>query len=833
MPARLRIYVYAVIAAGLVVIAYGLPRAASHPTEWWRVAVATAIFLLGDAALLHLRFGRDRYSFTWSEVAVVIGLALLPLGWLRLVSFVGVALAHAFARRAPVKVLFNAAAFAVGTALARLTVEASGVDVHSPDNAQAWVVLASGSFVFFIWNTLSVAGAVALSQKVSILSVLDRGLALKAVVWLGNTAIGVLIVALAALQPAALLMLPILLGALYGLYRGYLRAIQENDVWAILQDASRNLLRTDRGELGRTVCESAATLFGGQFVELVLPGGVEGQRGSRYRHFEDGHFEERSGDLHDLAGTYWGRVICDREPFELSTTKAPSAQRAELEELAVHHCVVAPLIVENRCLGALRVGFANRGSMKGRELQVFTTFANSVSAAAHNALLFDEVRERALRDPLTGLPNRALIEDRLQQAITRTERNGGRVAVLFLDLDRFKVINDSLGHQVGDDLLVSVSSRIRTVMRGSDTAGRFGGDEFVVLCEDIANEDVVLDVAQRLVDAFAEPFTLQGENVFLSASVGIAVASGGTCNATALVRDADAAMYKAKERGRNRFELFDSEMRSMAVSRLEIERSLRHAVENNELELYFQPTVDIATQRVIGAEALLRWQREDGTFVGPETFIRVAEETGMIRSIGAWVLEDACAQLAKWKRMLSTARPFTLAVNLSAHQIADSRIVDEVASILRSSKIEPEWLCLEITESALLHDLDAALDVVGRLRALGVRIALDDFGTGYSSLRYLQQLPVDVLKIDRSFISRLGPGSRDSSIVARMIDLAHALDLEVVAEGVETPGQLAELASMKCEVAQGFYFSAAQSGDAFTRTLDDEIVVDIEASTIL
>lgn len=271
----------------------------------------------------------------------------------------------------------------------------------------------------------------------------------------------------------------------------------------------------------------------------------------------------------------------------------------------------------------------------------------------------------------------------------------------------------------------------------------------------------------------------------------------------------------------------------MAVSRLEIERSLRHALDRDELELYFQPTVDIATQRVIGAEALLRWRREDGSFVGPDSFIRVAEETGMIRSIGAWVLEEACTQLAKWKRMLGPDRRFTLAVNLSAHQIADARIVDEVANVLRVTKIAPESLCLEITESALLHDLDAALDIVGRLRALGVRVALDDFGTGYSSLRYLQQLPVDVLKIDRSFISRIGPGSRDSSIVARMIDLAHALDLEVVAEGVETPAQLAELASMKCEVAQGYYFSAPQAGDAFTRMLDGEIVVDIAASTIL
>ena len=833
MPARLRLYVYSVILLGFSVVAVGVPKAMDHPTDAWRVVLAAAIFLLGDSAVLHLRFGRDRYSFTWSEVAVVVGLALLPHGWLRLAAFVGVGLAHALARRAPVKVLFNAAAFAIGTALTRMVVQASGIDVSSPEHADAWGILAVGSFVFFLWNTLSVAGAVALSQKVSIFSVLDRGLALKAVVWLGNTAIGVLVVALAALQPAALLVFPFLLGALYGLYRGYLRAIHENDVWVVLQEASRNLLRTDRAELGRIVCDSSSTLLGGEFVELVLAGGVEGQRGSRYRLFEDGHFEERSGDLHDLAGTYWGRVICDREPFELTTGNAPASQRSEMETLGVKQCLVAPLIVDKRCLGALRVGFANSGTIKGRDLQVFTTFANSVSAAAHNASLFDEVRERALRDPLTGLPNRALIEDRLQQAITRADRTGGRVAVLFLDLDRFKVINDSLGHQVGDDLLVSVSSRVRSVLRGSDTAGRFGGDEFVILCEDIANEEVVVDVAQRVVDAFAEPFKLQGENVFLSASVGIAVASGGTCTATALVRDADAAMYRAKERGRNRFEMFDSEMRSMAVSRLEIERSLRHALDRDELELHFQPTVDIATQRVIGAEALLRWKREDGSFVGPDSFIRIAEETGMIRSIGAWALEDACLQLAKWKRMLGDDRRFTLAVNLSAHQIADSRIVDEVANVLRMTNVAPESLCLEITESALLHDLDAALDIVGKLRGLGVRVALDDFGTGYSSLRYLQQLPVDVLKIDRSFISRIGPASRDSSIVARMIDLAHALDLEVVAEGVETPAQLAELASMNCEVAQGFYFSAPQTADAFTRMLDDEIVVDIAASTII
>ena len=823
-----------ILGLGVLSLAGAISAGPGAEPDLLMISVVFAAFVAGDSTLFHLRFGRQQQSFTLSEIAVVIGLALLPSPWLRPTACVAVLIAHLAARRPLVKAAFNAASITTGVYLARLVATSIDGDMLShPHNPKAWAAAAAGTMAFFVFNGLAVAWVVAAAQGVRVWSVYRKGVLLNLVVALGNTAIGVLLVALAVLQPVALAVVPVLLGVLFALYRGYLRAIQESDVWLGMQEGSRDLLRTDQQEVARTVVDAVPALVANDFTEVVLlsPGSLE--YGTRCRAAAGGPLDRAGGTMADLAGTYWGRAACDLEPFEVRMSEATATQRAELADLGVKSFFIAPLVVEQRCIGALRVGFSRGSRVSARDRQVLATFANTVSAAAHNALLFDEVRDRALRDPLTRLPNRALIEDRLQQALTRADRSGVRVAVLFLDLDRFKVINDSLGHQVGDELLVSVAERLRSVLRGTDTAGRFGGDEFVVVCGEIANESDVLEVAERLVSSFAEPFTLQGESVFLSASVGIAIASAGTCDATALVRDADAAMYRAKERGRNRFELFDSEMRSMAVNRLEIERSLRHAVERNELELYFQPTVDIATQRVTGAEALLRWQREDGSFVGPDTFIRVAEETGMIRSIGAWVLEDACTQLAKWKRMLGDARPFTLAVNLSAHQIADARIVDEVASILRASNLEPEWLCLEITESALLQDLDAALEVVGRLRALGVRIALDDFGTGYSSLRYLQQLPVDVLKIDRSFISRLGPGSRDSSIVARMIDLAHALDLEVVAEGVETPGQLAELASMKCEVAQGFYFSAPQSGDAFTRMLDDEIVVDIETSTIL
>ena len=412
-----------------------------------------------------------------------------------------------------------------------------------------------------------------------------------------------------------------------------------------------------------------------------------------------------------------------------------------------------------------------------------------------------ELSHAALHDSLTGLPNRALFLDRLGLALRRTERRSGSVAVLFCDLDRFKVVNDSLGHDAGDRLLVDVAQRIGAALRPSDTVARFGGDEFTILCEDIAGEIEAATIAQRIVDVFREPFQLEDGEVFLATSLGIAIARGADDRAEDLIRDADAAMYRAKERGKGRYEIFDEAMRADAMARLETESALRRALERAELRLHYQPEIDLGTGEISGFEALLRWEHPVRGLLGPSAFMPLAEETGLIVGIGEWVLREACAEARRWPE------PLTLSVNLSARQLAQQDLVAMVRRALAETGMDPARLCLEITESAVMESGTATTAQLRALKSLGVCLAIDDFGTGFSSLAHLRRFPVDVLKIDGTFVAGLGREPQDASIVAAVISLAHALDLETVAEGVETDEQLEILKELGCDLAQGYLFA--------------------------
>jgi diguanylate cyclase (GGDEF)-like protein len=813
MPLRLRLLVWAVVASGAIAIVATAPGLLDGVPAAWRLIVTAGAFAVGDIALLHIRFGTHRYSFTWGELAVVLGLVLLPLPWLVLVAPLAVAPTHLYNRRGAVKVAFNTLSYATGITIAWAVIRLSGPAIEGHlSQPSVWGRLLLASTAYFLWNGLTVAGAVALSQEVPFRTVVTKGLLLKALVLIGNTLCATVVITMVSLQPATLFLIPALLAVLYGVYRNYLRAMQERDTWQVLQATSRELLRTEPSEVADIVLEHTRALLNADFVELLLVEAFDADRAIVYRQGSDGEHVCVEGPTHEVAGSFWGRAVCELEPFEIRAGKASQLQQADLELHGIDRCVVAPLLVQGECLGTLRIGFPANARLNARDRQVFTTFANHVAGAVHNTRLFAEVRSRALHDPLTGLPNRALLADRLTNAQARSRRNPGSVAVLFLDLDRFKVINDSLGHSVGDRLLVSVAERLSSSIRPGDTAGRFGGDEFIVVCDDVADEAEALRLAGRLVDSLEEPFVLTPDTdpIFLSASVGVALAVDGDEDPAAMIRDADAAMYRAKERGRSRCELFDSEMRERAVARLETENDLRRALDRDELRLEYQVFVDVTTQAIVGAEALVRWDHPRRGLLGPDQFIGLAEETGLIRPLGTWVLNEACRQLARWTRSEDWPSTFLLSVNLSPHQLSDPNLLTDITAALAATGIDPGMLCLEITESALVADMASALEVLERLRAIGVRVALDDFGTGYSSFSYLHLLPVDVLKIDRSFVNRITLEPRDRAVVAGMIDLAHALGLQAVAEGVETPGQLAELGALGCNLAQGFYFSAAR-----------------------
>jgi len=428
----------------------------------------------------------------------------------------------------------------------------------------------------------------------------------------------------------------------------------------------------------------------------------------------------------------------------------------------------------------------------------------------------DVIRYQAVHDPLTSLPNRALFQDRLVQALARS---GAQVAVVLLDIDNFKLVNDSLGHSAGDELLMQIAPRLQTALRPDDTIARLGGDEFVVLLHEIPDERSAARVAERIVAAFELPFELSAGEHFAKASLGIAIAGAEGSEPASLIRDADAAMYHAKARGRARFEIFDRAMRARTVERLSVENDLRRALSRQELHVVYQPIVSLRDSSIVSVEALLRWEHPTRGLLLPLDFISVAEESGLIEPIGRFVLDSACSQAACWHALRPDSRPLGISVNLSVRQLTQRNFQMTVATALAGSRIEPSSLCLEITESVLLEESQGVADTIRQLSRLGVRFVLDDFGTGYSSLAYLAGLPIDGLKVDQSFVRSLGTDDRSTAITTAIVRMAQALSLEVIAEGVEAAHQLRALRVLRCELGQGYLFHRPLAAEAVTELL--------------
>jgi diguanylate cyclase (GGDEF)-like protein len=417
-----------------------------------------------------------------------------------------------------------------------------------------------------------------------------------------------------------------------------------------------------------------------------------------------------------------------------------------------------------------------------------------------------EAQRLADQDPLTGLANRSALMERLRQAVARRDRHGGTIALLFLDLDYFKQVNDVFGHDAGDSLLQQVPERLRAAVRAEDTVARLGGDEFVLLCEDVEGEAAAAVIGQRVMEAFGEPFRVRDETFSGSVSVGIVLADSPGHTADTLLANADAAMYRAKQAGGGCFELFDSELRARVEGRVALARDLRHALNTDQLSVHYQPIVDMGSQRIVAVEALARWDHPERGSVPPAEFIPIAEETGVIVELGRWVLERACQEMTEALATPEGAR-VQLAVNLSPRQLADSGLPEAVSAALERTGVAPARLQLEITETALTREGDAPEERLWALKQLGVSIVLDDFGSGYSSIGHLRRFPIDAIKIDRSFVAGLGTRSPDAAIVGALLPMARALSLDVVAEGVETEDKLAHLYALGCRHAQGFFFA--------------------------
>jgi diguanylate cyclase (GGDEF)-like protein len=433
-----------------------------------------------------------------------------------------------------------------------------------------------------------------------------------------------------------------------------------------------------------------------------------------------------------------------------------------------------------------------------------------------------KIYRHAFHDALTGLPNRALFMEHLALSVRRSKRRDGyHFAILYLDIDRFKIINDGLGHHLGDALLNAFAARLRDSLRDIDVLARFGSDEFVILLEDIEDEDFALKVARRLQCQLNRPFAIDEYEIYAPASIGIVLNTGAYDRPEDIIRDADTATHHAKEKGRSQLKIFDQKLHHRALELLRLETDLRKAIEANEFELHYQPIVDLQTGTITGFEALIRWRHPFKGLLAPDVFIPVAEETGLIIPIGRWVLQKACSDLVDWQRRIIADAPLFISVNISSKQFLRPNLIEDIRKILNGCGLSPSQLKLEITETTLMENTEDNLLLIQRLKNLGIQIVIDDFGTGYSSMSYLHRFPIDTLKVDRSFVSNLGNGiGGHKNIVEAIVTLAHTLNITVVAEGVETATQYAVLSDMKCQSAQGFLFSEPLATRGMSKLLE-------------
>lgn len=537
-----------------------------------------------------------------------------------------------------------------------------------------------------------------------------------------------------------------------------------------------------------------------------------------------------------------GRVLEAGTPLWLDDVQedANFPRRQAAVQAGLSAAFAFPILLESEVVGVLEFFDRRRRDLAPGFLDAMAQVGSHLGRVVERQRAQTRLLHDSSHDQLTGLPNRTLFLDRLARAVARQRRHPeAGFAVLFIDLDRFKVINESLGHQAGDRLIVQVSSRLEGSLRQSDTVARalpghrsgrggrgawgmetlarLGGDEFTVLLDDMDDVREAVRVAERIQEELAQPFFVEGQEVYATASIGIASSASGYAAAEDVLRDADLAMYRAKSEGKARYEIFDQRMRAGAMRRLDLESNLRRALENQEFVLFYQPIVRLESAELKGFEALVRWRRPDGDMVYPADFVEVAEDTGLIVPLGAWALEEACRTLKAWQKQYPQAQALSMSVNLSARQFGEPDLAQQVDAILRRTGLSPRALDLEITESVMMGDTERSVKLLAQLKKLGLRFSIDDFGTGYSSLSYLHRFPLDTLKIDRSFVAQLGEGRDGVAIVRSILDLARNLGMQIIAEGVETEKQVAQLRRLGCEFAQGYFYSepmeAARAGE--------------------
>jgi diguanylate cyclase (GGDEF)-like protein len=795
---------------------HGLQPLAHPHLPWWAIAIA---FAIAERCVVHLHFRRGAHSFSLGDIPLVFGVIFCSAESFVLGCLLGCGLVLLFDRRLPpVKFVFNIGQLAVHACIAILIVHLLTLDLGQVDT-RTWVSALIATQASSVVASSLIAAAISLSEGLVKLSTWARMLGMDLVVTTSNASLGLCGAVITAADPHALPLLMVPAVTLFAAYRAYLSERERHQRLEFLYEANRTLARSrEIAHALEGLLVRSLEAFRAELAEIVLFGSEENPSlrtllgpGS-YRELMEPVDSDVADEMRELLERSAGAITLD-SPF------GGGRLQRYFEARGVTHAVIAPLPGEDRVIGAIML--ANRfgvvRSFDREDLRLLDTLAGNASVALQYdrleqavmqlSVLQEQLHHQAYHDPLTSLANRTLFTDKVREVIAA--RRGG-AAVLFIDLDDFKTINDSLGHAAGDELLVSVASRLRACLRPEDLVARLGGDEFAVLVEDPHDaKAAAVKVARRIMEAFVLPVGVGSESVAVYVSVGISTSHGGNCSAEEMIRDADVAMYKAKTSGKGHFEVFHPSMGAAVLERHGLKEELRLAIERDELTLYFQPIVDLDTGRLVAEEALVRWEHPRRGLVGPAEFVPLAEETGLILSLGQYVLEEACQQACRWEARRgadgSDDTEVAVHVNLSAVELRDPGLVGRVQRTLTEARVDPRSLVFEITETVLLDDSERVSAAIGELRALGVRFALDDFGTGYSSLSYLHTLPFDMLKIAKSFVDGLARGGREASFVRMIIELARTLGVTVIAEGIETQEQVDALVTLECDLGQGFH----------------------------
>ncbi|HET9729045.1 MAG TPA: bifunctional diguanylate cyclase/phosphodiesterase [Acidimicrobiia bacterium] len=803
---RLTLLVWSVATAGGVALTVAIANVLATPALLNRTFVLVLLATLcTDALSLDLRVGRHSESYTWAEVNVVLALALLPPALLVLTAL-AVAPAHLVARRPAIKVMFNTASYAVGIAIAAIVTHAVATPSWRNPLISA-AALVAGAAAFSLWNGVAVDAAIAVSQGLSLRGVSRKGLRMRVAVAVGNIAIAGLVLVLARVEPYALFAVPPCLAVAYLTYRGLLRSLQERSIWRHLEAMGQEVNRLDERAVAIVAVVRAASLFEADEVHVALYGPGLAPGAHLYVGNANGVSSIRAVSRADLDGclaTGTTCAACTGGGINGDETRAAVVLGGRHDQI-----------------GVLCVRFFAKVKLTDREQRLLQTFANTISTSLENARLYHEMAEHAARhemaamhDPLTGLPNRTLLQERVAALLQHGDASHS-FAVMLMDLDHFKDVNDGLGHVVGDEVLCEIATRLRKSARGHDLVCRLGGDEFAILVDDAS---AAVPIAERLAAVAAQPIEVNGAPLSVGGSIGFACYPEDGATFEELIQHADVAMYQAKScRGSlRRYRKSRDGASQTTKDRLRLVAELRTALEQQQFELHYQPQIDLSTGEAVAAEALVRWRHPTRGLLLPGEFMALVESSSLIRPFTCMVLDQAVEECARWQR---PHRPLHVAVNLSARNLDDERLADDVVAVLERHQLPANRLVLEITETAMMGDLDFVEEQMARLAKLGVSLSIDDFGTGSSSLTFLQRVMVHELKIDRSFVAGIVSNENDAAITRATVRLAQSLGLRTVAEGVEDPAVMRELVELRCDSAQGFLWSRPVPVPAIRRFL--------------